>query len=285
VPAWLAEAAFAPLKRVAASGVPVLLVPGNHERARLPYPLLAVHERLHVFDRPRTFVLEVRGVRAAFTGFPYASGVRRQFPALLAAARRDGSPSDIRVLCMHQCVEGATCGPGNYTFRSAPDVVRAADLPRDCAAVLSGHIHRHQVLRPAGRPPVIYAGSVERTSFAEAPEIKGYIVVDVTPDGLGTIDFRRLPARPMLTREVSIDGVPGRHALDAIAAAVATTPEDAVLRLRIDGDLPATVTAEAVRGIAGARNVSIVPSRPVRASLARRRERIDPLSGSQPALF
>jgi exonuclease SbcD len=38
VPAWLAETALAPLKRLAESGVPVLLVPGNHERSRMPFP-------------------------------------------------------------------------------------------------------------------------------------------------------------------------------------------------------------------------------------------------------
>src|SRR5512134_3148810 len=81
VPAWLAEAALEPLKRIASSGIPVLLVPGNHERARLPYPLLAVHERLHVFDRPRGVVLAARGVRAAFIGFPYTNEIRRRFPA------------------------------------------------------------------------------------------------------------------------------------------------------------------------------------------------------------
>jgi calcineurin-like phosphoesterase family protein len=67
--AWLAETALAPLKRLASSGVPVLLVPGNHERGRIPYPLLAVHEGLHVFDRPRSVVLDAGGVRAAFIGF------------------------------------------------------------------------------------------------------------------------------------------------------------------------------------------------------------------------
>jgi exonuclease SbcD len=37
VPAWLAET-LAPLGRPAESGVPVLLVPGNHERSRMPFP-------------------------------------------------------------------------------------------------------------------------------------------------------------------------------------------------------------------------------------------------------
>ncbi len=84
VPAWLAELALAPLKRLAAAGVPVILVPGNHERGRMPYPLLALDGRLHVFDRPRSIVLEARGVRAAFVGFPYARDVRRRFPQLYA---------------------------------------------------------------------------------------------------------------------------------------------------------------------------------------------------------
>src|SRR5512144_2365449 len=116
VPAWLVERALAPLKALASAGVPVLLIPGNHERGRLPYPLLALHDGLHVFDRPRTVSLEARGVSVAFIGFPYASGIGPRFAELFAAAARDAA-ADVRVLCIHQCVEGATCGPGNFTFR------------------------------------------------------------------------------------------------------------------------------------------------------------------------
>ena len=193
VPPWLAETALAPLKCLASSGVPVLLVPGNHEWGRMPYPLLAVHERLHVFDRPRSIVLEAHGLRVAFVGFPYTHDIRRRFPRVLAEASSDNSAADIRVLCFHQCIEGATCGPGNFTFRFGADVIRTADLPQDVAVTLSGHIHRHQVLRPAGRPPVIYAGSVERTSFAEAPEVKGFGVLQLTDAGLASFEFRPLP--------------------------------------------------------------------------------------------
>lgn len=200
VPASLAEAALAPLKRVASSGIPVLLVPGNHERGRIPCPLLALHENLHVFDRPRSVVVEADGVRAAFVGFPYVREIRRRFPEVLAVATRESPAADVRVLCLHHCIEGSTCGPGNFTFRWGPDVIRTADLPRDVAVILSGHIHRHQVLRPAGRPPIVYAGSVERTSFAEAPETKGYVVLELTRSGLGGLEFRALPTRPMVWR-------------------------------------------------------------------------------------
>jgi DNA repair exonuclease SbcCD nuclease subunit len=257
VPAWLAEAALAPLKRVASSGVPVLLIPGNHERGRLPYPLLALHENLHVFERPRTVVLEARGLRVAFIGFPYIDRIRHSFLEVLASATHDAVPADVRVLCLHQCVEGATCGPGDFTFRFGADVIRMADLPRDVAVTLCGHVHRHQVLRPAGRAPVIYAGSVERTSFAEAPETKGYVVLELARGGLGGFEFRPLPARPMVTRTLSFDAVTNADAHTRVAAAIGSTPDDAVVQLRVRGMIPATLTAGVLRAMSGARNVTL----------------------------
>ncbi len=257
VPAWLVETALAPLKRLATSGVPVLLVPGNHERSRLPYPLLALHEGLHVFDRPRTVALNAGGVRAAFSGFPYTPDIRRRFPELLAAATRDAERADVRVLCVHQCVEGATCGPGHFTFRAAPDVIRTADLPRGFAVALSGHIHRHQVLRPANRCVVIYAGSVERTSFAEAPETKGYVVLELAASGLASFEFRALPARPMVTRSVYLGDASPSELRARLEAAIEATPQDAVVRLCVTGAIPPTLTSALLRSLAGARNVML----------------------------
>lgn len=256
VPLWLAETALAPLRQVASSGVPVLLVPGNHERARVPYPLLAVHDGLHVFDRPRTVVLEKRGLRVAFLGFPYASRVGQRFGQLIDQAGAWREPADVRVLCLHQCVEGATCGPGDYVFRAGQDVIRTADLPGDAAVVLCGHVHRHQVLR-AGHVPVIYAGSTERTSFAEAGETKGYVVLRLTGSGLASIEFRPLATRPMLTREVALDGLGAGEVLARVSAALATTPEDAIVRLRVAGGVPAGLTAAVLRALAGSRNVAL----------------------------
>lgn len=264
VPAWLAEAAFAPLRRIASSGVPVLLVPGNHERGRIPYPLLAVHEHLHVFDRPRSVVLEAGGVRAAFIGFPYSNAIRARFPGIFAAARRDTPAVDVRVLCLHQCIEGATCGPGNFTFRFGADVIRAADLARDVTVALSGHIHRHQVLRPVGGPPVIYAGSIERTSFAEAPETKGFVELQLTRSGLGSFEFRPLPARPMVARTLSFGGTDAMEVHARLSAAIESTPDDAVVLLRVTAPIPASVTAAALRAIAGARTVTLAIRTPDR---------------------
>src|SRR6185503_4960245 len=50
----LAWQAFEPLRRIADAGIPVLIVPGNHERSRLPHLRFARHPNLHVFAEPRS---------------------------------------------------------------------------------------------------------------------------------------------------------------------------------------------------------------------------------------
>ncbi len=252
VPAALVHRALQPLLRVAEAGVPVLLVPGNHERSVLPRPLFALHPRLHVFRAPETVVVARAGLRVAVAGLPYVRDVRSSFLAQLAATRYHDAPADARVLCLHQCVEGATCGPPpGFTFRDGADVVRARDLPADVAVVLCGHVHRHQVLRRdlAGRPlpaPVVYAGSVERTSFAEREETKGYVVATIVAGGAGGrlagLEFRPLPTRPMRVHEIAATDAGGLER--QVRAAVAAAPEDALLQLRVP---PALVGGELLR--------------------------------------
>jgi DNA repair exonuclease SbcCD nuclease subunit len=264
IPEALVQQAFVPLKRVAERGIPVVVVPGNHERSRIPHDMLALHPRIHVFDRPRTFTLRLDGTDVAFGGFPFCRrDVRSGFRTLLGQTGLADAPATIRLLCIHQAVEGATVGPANYTFRYAADVVRGRDLPAGVAAVLAGHIHRHQVLETdlSGRPlpaPVLYPGSVERTAFAEIGEPKGVLLLELMPHGEGgRLDawrFMELPTRPMVVADVAADGLRRADLEVALRQAIARAPEDAVLRLRItghigDGALPA-ISAARVRALA-----------------------------------
>jgi DNA repair exonuclease SbcCD nuclease subunit len=256
VPSWLVARALQPLLRVADAGVDVLLLPGNHERSALPWPLLAAHPRLHVLRGPATLSVERHGLRAAFAGFPYARGVRQAFPALLAATGYRRLEADVRVLCVHQCIEGAVCGPPpGFTFRDGEDVVRTDDVPDDVAVVLSGHIHRHQVLRAdlRGRPlvaPVVYAGSVERTSFAERDEVKGFVTLALGAGARGgrLLDcaFHPLPARPMRVHEVE-DAMHPVSLERALRAVIAASPADVVLQLRVPEALAGAEVLRAAR--------------------------------------
>jgi len=248
VPPGLVERALAPLLRVADLGIPVFLVPGNHERSRIPYPLLAQHRNLHVFHRPHTFTVTVAGLRVALAGFPFARHID-----LLRRLDQTGwrrHEADIRLLCMHQAVEGAQVGVQDFTFCSGDDVVAHHEIPRGFAAVLSGHVHRWQVLG-GGAVPVLYPGSVERTSFQERREEKGYLLLRVTtgPAGGRLADWRfvRLPTRPMRVVEMDAQGMGPARLADLLRAHLAECGPDAVVRVDVRG---ATVPADLVRSLA-----------------------------------
>jgi exonuclease SbcD len=202
---------FQPLKRIADSGVPVVVVPGNHERSAIPYPLLAAHPGIHLIDRPRTIPLNIRGVDIAVAGFPCERDfVRDRFDDLVERTGWRSVPSSLRLLCFHQSVEGATVGPVDYVFRANAGVIPGRAIPHGFAAVLAGHIHRHQVLTAdlSGRPiaaPVFYPGSTQRTSAAECGEAKGYVTLEFEPaaGGKGKVRgwaFHPLPDVPFTPR-------------------------------------------------------------------------------------
>lgn len=254
--------AFEPLRQVADRGVPVFIVPGNHERSRLPHLRFAVHPRIHVFDRPRTFVLEAQGQRVAISGFPYERrDVRTRFARLVTESNWSAVEAGTRLLCMHHCAEGATVGPQDYRFTTADDVVRHADVPPAFAAVLTGHIHRHQVLTRdlQGRRiavPVLYPGSIERTSVAEVGEPKGFLTLELPGDGAPMRwTFHELPARPMLRATLPAGDVTAAALHEGLRALVDGAPEDAVLAVRLEG----SVTAEQRALLTAARLRALIP--------------------------
>ena len=303
VPAGLVEMAMAPLLEVAGRGVPVYIVPGNHERSRIPLQLWTDHENIHIFDRPRTFQLRQNGTSVALSGFPFVRRAREGFVKTLEATGFRESTADLRLLCLHQVVEGAQVGAADFTFRGGPDVIRGVDIPGEFAAVLCGHIHRAQILRSglnghALAAPVIYPGSIERTSVAERHEEKGYYLLtfrDNDSEGGSLCDrdaggrplneestgetclrdigtgvshfdatFKRLPARPMaklVLNDVDLNGGSLDRLLDKRLRAL--DPES-VVRVSLNGpvvrEAAAALNARRLREITPpTMNVSLSP--------------------------
>jgi len=264
VPPALVEMALAPLVRLADTGIPVYLVPGNHERSRIPLQLWGIHPNLFIFDRPKTYECNVNGTSVALAGFPFARNIRDKFLDLVRETGYAALDADINLLCLHQAVEGAKVGPSGYTFRRGEDIVRGRDISGDFQAVLSGHIHRAQVLTHdlAGNKlsaPVIYPGSVERTSFAERNEAKGYQVLTLhTQNNPGAVEidisFKPLPARPMV--DVHIDPLDDDEAVlvREIREKLLTLDPDAIVRVHLkqpgDGRKPVQITTARLRQLA-----------------------------------
>ena len=260
VPAALVERAFRPIAKIGAAGVPVFIVPGNHERSRIPHPLFAVHRNVFVFDRPRTFPVPFAGGVAAFCGFPFAPDVRARFGTLLDATGHAQVQAAVRLLCVHQAIEGARVGTPEFVFARGPDVISGADLPAGFAAVLGGHVHRGQRLAraldgTALAAPAFYAGSVERTSFAERRETKGYLILRIRTGGGGHVeryDFLPLPARPMFRMTIEASCRDGSDPLYSLQQRLAALPADAIVRVHVGGGAMPGVTAAILREIAPA---------------------------------
>ncbi|NIS82182.1 MAG: metallophosphoesterase [Anaerolineales bacterium] len=248
VPIVIVQKALEPLVAVAERDVPVFLVPGNHERSKIPLHLWTSHPRIHIFHRPETFYLNLNETSLSVSGFPFIRSARDDFALVLDQTRYKEKSADVRILCMHQIVEGAQVGSSNYTFRSGPEVIRGEDVPGDFAAILSGHVHRSQTLRKdlAGqqlKSPVIYPGSVERTSFAECNEVKHYVRLQVTrseQEGGKIVDllYEPLPSRPMITLEVTIADADRQTLEEELRSRLADVDPDAVVRVHVHGDIP-----------------------------------------------
>lgn len=288
-PAAVADMAYAPLRAIAESGVPVVVVAGNHDRSRLPYPLLVMHERIAIVDRPRTLRFELRGTTVAIGAFPYARRVRRAFARLVHDTGVLDAHADVRLLVVHHCIEGACVSlpdGGDYSFTDAADVIAGRDIPGSIAALLSGHIHRHQILErwPC---PVIYGGSTERTAFAEARETKGCYVLTVEPGGQGGrvrhVDFRPLRSRPMVRQSIDPDGdVPAQ-----LRALVHDCDPEAIVRLEVPGEIrsvPGLSAAALRRATPSTMNVHVVfdDREPRWAPLSRSRRRPATRSSENP---
>jgi DNA repair exonuclease SbcCD nuclease subunit len=149
------------------------------------------------------------------------------------------------LLCLHQAVEGAVVGLADYTFKWGPDVIQARNIPKEFTAVLSGHIHRSQVLThdlnhfplPA---PVIYPGSVERTAFAERFEEKHYAIVEIdvrddTPRPVVKTTFIPLPARQMITLEINASGRTEADLVLDLGDRLRAIDPDAVVSVQVHG--------------------------------------------------
>jgi exonuclease SbcD len=269
----IVDRAFEALASVAEAGVPVVVVPGNHDRSRLPPSLWLGTPGVEAIQQPRMFRFETPHATVAIGGFPFARRVRDRFTGLLAETGWRDAVADIRLLVMHQTIEGARAGAHRYRFPPGHDVIPRTALPSEATAVLSGHMHGHQVLRAEAAPPVVYPGSTERTSFGERCEAKGYCWLSFRPNGalwrLADVDFRVLPTRPMVDLQLD-PAIGGAAVREHLRRRAATLQADAVVRLTSNGPL----ASETVRALDAASLREVFPdTMNVQLSVDLRRQR------------
>ena len=108
-------------------------------------------------------------------------------------------------------------------------------LPQGMDYIALGHYHKHVMVREGAW----YAGSLERLSFAEVHDTKGYCLIDLEDP---RPRFREIPTRPMVDLEpVDAAGMESFDLLAAIEERLASRDlTRAMVRLRVRNSAPAT---------------------------------------------
>jgi exonuclease SbcD len=171
-------------------------------------------------------------------------------------------PSMPAVVAAHLTVQGADLGGSERasliahepTFTAAQLTPHGPDGRPAFDYVALGHIHRYQdrnreAFERGEGPPVVYSSSIERISFKEHDDRKGFVIVDIdaTGDHKETrYDFVETPARRFVPIEADATGTP-----DPTAAVLAALRQhdvaDAVVRVRYTVDEGQSVDVGAVR--------------------------------------
>ena len=187
--------AYSFIENLADEEIPFIGIPGNHDRSKLPESLLNFFNK-NIYLINKYSSIEINGL--VILGFPYIS----TNPQLLVNKTdkiAKNNPNKSYVILCHQLFDGAMFGPRPHIFMNRSDTLVTNDLPLNVKLVISGHVHRSQTLQNR----VFYTGSLERTSFMEIVEPKGYLIIDIEEDYVD-VRFKQLKSLPMEVLELDI---------------------------------------------------------------------------------
>lgn len=218
------------LSRLSKANIPTILVVGNHDqilRSSQSHSM-SVFQSLEVpgltiIDRPVLEKLETKSGPLQLIGLPHIT--RNNLMAL--AKYRDFSQAQIdnvlvehvdkllkgfyqelddsipTVTTAHMSVDRAVAGIEaellvGYTLTFPTDIFVSDKV--DYVAL--GHIHKYQVIRE-DKPPVVYAGSLDRVDFGESKEDKGFVHAKIER-GKTSFEFHSIDPRPFITVDVDL---------------------------------------------------------------------------------
>ncbi len=238
---------------------PTFCAPGQ---AHGPIETLAGPLQLVALPWPIRSKILTRDEHRAKTPHEVRELIETVYTGFVRDAAADVDPAMPAVVAAHLTVQGSDLGGSERasliahepTFTAAQLTPPGPDGRPAFDYVALGHIHRYQdrnreaFERGAG-PPVVYSSSIERISFKEHDDRKGFVLVDIdAADGRKTTayTFVDTPARRFVPLEVDATGT-----ADPTARVVAEVSRhdvaDAVVRVRYTADENQHVDVSAVR--------------------------------------
>ncbi len=185
------------LRRVCNLQIPTIIIAGNHETPKTVFtsPILRAFRSLECVYSCFGNTYEVFEVgNIAIHGVPHINDLRLLQEEL---TRLEVIPGKFNILLLH------TSLGKRYLMEEYGEQVFPVEFERklrDFQYIALGHWHNYQ--QTDILPNAWYSGSLERLSDTEIGAEKGFIVLDILPDGTYTQTFHPIVSRPWLRVEV-----------------------------------------------------------------------------------
>ena len=250
------------IKRLSENGVPVFLLTGNHD---LPnaigrattieiFNTLAV-ANVYIANRPGTHKIDTPGGAIQIVALPWLrrshllnkeevknlnldelnQRMQDKLTNIINTEAEKLDPNLPAILAAHVWVSGARLGSEDYMTIGREQVLLPSNVANPSFDYIAlGHIHRHQVLWE--KPPLVYAGSLERLDFGDEGDDKGFYEVEIEAGQDGrrvSYRFHPVGGRRFITIKVNIeprDTEPTSTIVNAIAGQEVT---QAIIRLQV----------------------------------------------------
>ena len=254
------------LRRLQQAAIPIVMVVGNHDTPVAFGKATSVDifsalelDNTYVIRRPQLLCLDTRSGPVQIAGLPWPTRnilrthedykdlpqeeLTRKIQAICIARIdefvRQLDPQIPAVFTAHIAAAEATYSGSERTaiIGQDPTLLTSALANPAFDYVALGHVHKHQDLHPGQRPPVVYAGSIERINFGEESDAKGVCLVCIEENSetgpanrTTTYEFVPTDARRFVTIQLEVleDENPTELIIDAIAEA---DINDAVVRI------------------------------------------------------
>ena len=244
------------IRRLRAAGIPVFMLVGNHDLPNASgransveiFETLAV-EGVTVARMPGIYPIETKSGPVQIVALPWVLRsviltrdeyknltlddlnlvMLNKVSDLIELLIEQLDPEIPAVLAAHGTVQGAVYGSERSVMLGADLILPPSLMAHPAFAYTAlGHVHKHQVL--SERPPVVYAGSLDRIDFGEEKDAKGFILVEL--DG-GRAAWRFVPVHARAFVTIRADATSDDPTMDVIAAIQAHTIADAIVRVII----------------------------------------------------
>ncbi|ACF12659.1 nuclease SbcCD, D subunit [Chloroherpeton thalassium ATCC 35110] len=252
------------LKPILEANIPVVMVVGNHDhpfahgRANALQIFQELAAQVVVIDKLEVQLVETKSGLLRIVGLPwpvrtnlfakeaYAAFSPEELKSKIhefylefileqADALREQPDEIPSILAGHLHIDTAMMSKSERITLLAKDPMFSvgALAHKEFDYIALGHIHKFQDLNPGNQPPVVYSGSIERISFNECDEEKGFVMVTI--DDAKRVSYARVltPARPFVSFDIDVTLKSPEPMAFILAEIAKKNIADAIVRVRI----------------------------------------------------